>query len=135
MKKLKKALKNNLLKVNLNNSYFILKNNRSKESNFKAQNLTHSSIKKIGLDNVIDNNLLKFPVIIETFNNSKDLKRNLKNFNPIVTKFNNLTFKDNSCSFLIDSNSNIQFMKLRTSLFRITSLIVLIKRYLKLKNR
>ena len=136
MKKLKKALKNNLLKVSLNNSYFILKNTSSKKSNSnKIQNLTHSNINKIGLNNVIDSNLLKFPLVIETFNNSKSLQKNLKESNPIITKFNNLVFKNNSCDLLIKSNSSAQFIKLRTSLFRITSLIVLIKRYLKLNNK
>ena len=136
MKKLKKALKNNLLKVSLNNSYFILKNTSSKKSNSnKIQNLTHSNINKIGLNNVIDSNLLKFPLVIETFNNSKSLQKNLKESNPIITKFNNLVFKNNSCDLLIKSNSSAQFIKLRTSLFRITSLIVLIKGYLKLNNK
>ena len=136
MKKLKKAIKNNLLKVNFNNSYFFLKNNSSKELNSsKIQNLTHSNIKKIGLKSVIDDNLLKFPLVLETFKNSKDLQKNLETSNPVITKFNNLVFKDKSCNLLIKSNSNLEFIKLRTSLFRITSLIVLIKGYLKLKNK
>lgn len=136
MKKLKKAIKNNLLKVNLNNSYFVLKNIPSKESNLsKVQNLTHSNIKKIELNNVIDTSLLKFPLVLETFNDSKSLKKTLENSNPIITKFNNLVFKDSNYNFLIKSNSNLQFMKLKSSLFRIMPLIVLIKRYLKLKNK
>ena len=68
-KKLKKSLKNNLLKLSVKNSCFILRNASSKDINYNAQNLTSNTIHKIGLGSSLDISLLKFPLIIQSFEN------------------------------------------------------------------
>jgi hypothetical protein len=136
MKKLKKSLKNNLLKINLNKSYFILKNTPQIDSTLnKVQTLTRSNIKHIGINDVVDTNVLKFPLVLETFNNFKDLQKILENSKPVIVKYNNLVFKNNSSNILTKFESHLQFLKLKTSVSSAVSLLLLIKGYLKLKNK
>ena len=136
MKKLKKSLKNNLLKLNLNSSYFVLQKVSSKElDSNNLRNLTRNNIKKIGLDTVVDSNTLKFPLGLKTCNNLKDLQKVIDNSTSVIAKLNNLVFKSSTCKFLIEYNSIMEFVKLKSSIFRIIPLVVLIKGYLNLKNK
>lgn len=136
MKKLKKSLKNNLLKVNLNKSYFLLKNTSLIDADLNnSRSLTRNNIKQTGLEETLDCNVLKFPLCLETFNNFNDLQKSLEKSKPVVVKFNNLVFKNNSSKILTNFNSHLQFMKLKTSVSNVVSLVVLIKGYLKSKNK
>jgi hypothetical protein len=136
-KKLKKSLKNNLLKLSVKNSCFILKNSSSKDVDYNAQNLTSNTISKIGLGSSLDISILKFPLIIQSFENSQFLKKhliedklNLKKKVPILVKSNNLIFKDKNYEILVQQNFQNQMIKMRNSLSRIMSLVVLLKFHL-----
>jgi hypothetical protein len=136
-KKLKKSLKNNLLKLSVKNSCFILKNASSKDVDYNAQNLTSNTISKIGLGSSLDISILKFPLIIQSFENSQLLKKNLvedklnlKKKVPILIKSNNLIFKDKNYEILVQQNFQNQMIKMRNSLSRILSLVVLLKFHL-----
>lgn len=145
MKKLKKSLKNNLLRINLkfNNSYFILKNTIKKDLIFsKSQTLTRSSVTKIGLNDLVDSTILKFPIILESFNYFEKLQNgiilhqsNKGNSSLILIKANNLIFNNISCHLLTQHNFNLQFLKLQNFLLKIVLMLVLIKKYLKSKNK
>ena len=137
-KKLKKSLKNNLLRLNVKNSSFILKNVSSKDVDYDVQNLTSNTVTKIGLGSTLDISILKFPLIIQSFENSQLLKRNLvenkldlkKNI-PILVKSNNLLFKDKNYEILIQQSFQNQLVKMKSSLSRIMLLLVLLKFHLR----
>ena len=137
MQKLKKSLKNNLLRLSVKNSCFILKNASSKDVDYNAQNLTSNTICKIGLGSSLDISILKFPLIIQSFENSQLLKKylvedklNLKKKVPVLIKSNNLVFKDKNYEILVQQNFQNQMIKMRNSLSTIMLLIVLLKFHL-----
>lgn len=135
-KKLKKSLKNNLLKLSVKNSCFILRNASSKDINYSAQNLTSNTIDKIGLGSLLNVSILKFPLIIQSFENSQLLKEhlvedklNIKKV-PILIKSNNLVFKDKNYEILVQQNFQNQLIKMRSSLSGIMPLLILLKFHL-----
>lgn len=137
-KKLKKSLKNNLLKLSVKNSSFILKNASSKDVDYNVQNLTSNTITKIGLGSSLDVSIFKFPLIIQSFENSQLLKKNLvenkldlKRNTPILIKSNNLLFKDKNYEILVQQNFQNQLIKMKNSLSRILLLLILLKFHLR----
>jgi hypothetical protein len=146
MQKLKKSIKSNLLKSYIKDSFFILTNPSSKnlalkiEDSYITKNLTKSTINRLGLNNLVDNAVLKFPLKLDIFKTLNDLKisldqdrEKLKNSPPILVKTNNLFLKGKNYELLIYQNPQNQIMKLKRSIYTVVNLVLLLKLKLKLK--
>jgi hypothetical protein len=146
MQKLKKSIKSNLLKSCIKDSYFILTNPSAKKLTVKTEvlyitkNLTKSTINRLGLNNLVDNAILKFPLELTVFQTLNDLKislnqdrEKLKNSSPILVKTNNLFLKDKNYELLINQNPRAQIVKFRRLIYSVVNLVFLLKLRIKLK--
>ena len=134
MQKLKKSLKNNLLILNTKSSCFVLRSISPKDVTYKVKNLTSNTTDKIGLGSLLDTSVLKFPLCLQSFENSQDLKKNLienklnlkKNI-PVLVKENNLVFKNKNYEILVQENVQTQLVKIRTFISRIIYCLMFLK--------
>jgi len=141
MQKLKKSLKNNLLVLNTKSSCFVLKSISPKDVTYKVKNLTSNTTDKIGLGSLLDTSILKFPLCLQSFENSKHLKKNLiedklnlKKNVPILVKENNLVFKNKNYEILVEENVQTQLVKIKSFISRIIYCLMVLKFHLHRKK-
>ena len=137
MQKLKKSLKNNLLILNTKSSCFVLKSISPKDVTYKVKNLTSNTTDKVCLGSLLDLSKLKFPLCLQSFENSQHLKKNLiedkldlkKNI-PILVKENNLVFKNRNYEILVKENVQTQLVKIKSFISRIIYCLMFLKFHL-----
>ena len=133
MQKTKKALKNNLVKLQVKNSHFILKNSLQGNIDSKRKTLTSNTISQTEVNRVVDSSSIKFPVVLETFKNLESLKKELTNIkknslerNLVIVKYNNLFFKNKSSSIIITKqDTDKTFILLKNLCYKIPYLFLL----------
>lgn len=139
MKKIKKSLTNNLLRLNVKDSYFVIKSNLQKKIDLEAKTLTSNTIYQTGINRVVDVSSLKFPMTLKTFKTLKDLKddlmrteKNCPENDLVVVKHNNLFFKNRvSDTILVKQDTKQVFIRFRS----LTSEIVDLLRLLRFKQK
>ena len=132
-KKFKKSLKNNLLSLNAQTSCFVLTNVSQKDVVYKVQSLTSNTMKKLGLEHTLDTSILKFPLSLQTFQNSSLLKKKMieRNCGPIIVRANNLILKNKAYQILIQQNIYSQVAKMKRTTFGLASLLLVLRFHLK----
>lgn len=135
MKKIKKALKNNLLRLSVKNPYFVIKNNLQKKIDLEAKTLTGNTVHQTGVNRIIDVSSLKFPMVLKTFKNFEDLRRELVSIERsrletdlVIVKHNNLFFKNKvSNIILVKQDAKKTFVLFQNLTSKIVGLLNLLK--------
>jgi hypothetical protein len=141
MQKLKKSLKNNILKVAIQNSppFFNIESGLNSKLD-KTQNLyisktlSNNFSKQDTVLNALIVSKFKFPLVLKFFKNKEDLNKylNLPKTkiglkNTVLTKVDRSLFKNNCYSIIRDNNSYQTFLQMKRSIFLFIELLKLLK--------